>query len=75
MKLFGPRFNQGLSSENVPVKRNPVRTYPTCNCLDAQYKSHRFPALKLHAEKQDTTSDAWRSLEQYIDDVRANANY
>ena len=74
MKLFGPRFNQRLGSEDVPLKRNPVRRYASCPCLDAQYNSHRFPALKLHAEFQDITSNAWRSLEQYIDDVRAKGS-
>jgi len=71
MKLFFPHFNQRLGKEVSELKPNPVRHYASCECLSPQEKSRRFPALKIHSDVQDITSDAWRSFEQYIEDVRA----
>ncbi len=65
MKLFKPRFNQRFETPDSELQPNPVRSYATCDCLTRQpggaWKEPRF-----HIEIQDTNSDAWRSLEAYI---------
>ena len=40
---------------------------PPCDCLEPQYESRRWGALRLHAEHQDTSSDAWKRLLDLID--------
>jgi hypothetical protein len=71
MKLFKPRFNQRSGTPDSELKPNPVRRYPACNCLGSQFESHQWEELKLHDEIQDIHSDAWQSLEEYIDSVHA----
>ena len=63
VKLYRPRFNQRSGTPQAELRRNPVRHYPSCHCLDTQ--SELF-----HTEVQDTSSDAWKSLEAYIATVR-----
>ena len=71
MKLFKPRFNQRSGTPDSELKPNPVRRYPACNCLGSQVEAHQWQKLKLHDEIQDEDSDAWKSLEEYIDRVDA----
>jgi len=42
---------------------------PACKCLEPQYGNRRFPQLKLHAEVQDTFSEAWQALESLVADA------
>lgn len=87
VKLYRPRFNQRSSTPRAELRPNPVRHYPSCHCLDAQYeldedevdeegteergvRRREWQELLFHTEAQDTSSDAWRSLETYIAKVR-----
>jgi hypothetical protein len=45
---------------------------PTCDCLEPQYKNRRWPTLRLHADRQDTDSDAWKRLLDLIDTAAAD---
>jgi hypothetical protein len=69
MKLFRPRFNQREGTPDAELRPNPVRRYPSCDCLAPQFESGEWQELTLHGEKQDTQSDAWKSLEEYIQKV------
>jgi hypothetical protein len=83
VKLFRPRFTQTSGTPNAELRPNPLRHYASCHCLDAQYKPDesdeddagehavrpKWQELLLHAEIQDTSSDAWKSLEAYITKV------
>ena len=71
MKLFKPRFNQRAGTPDSELKTNPVRRYPACNCLGWEYEPHKWRELKLHDEIQDIHSNAWKTLEDYIDKVHA----
>src|SRR6202021_3145677 len=53
---------------------NPVRCYPTCDCLTPQYRSGKWQELALHSEIQSTRSEAWKSLEAYIRKVAADGS-
>jgi hypothetical protein len=44
-----------------------VTERPACNCLEPQYTSQSWPALWLHAERQDTACEAWGRLLELID--------
>lgn len=70
MRLFKARFNQREGTLDSELKPNPVRHYASCECLSPQYESGPWQELKLHHEIQSTTSDAWKSLEAYIQKVR-----
>jgi len=72
MKLFRPRFNQRQGTPDSALRPNPVRRYASCDCLSPQYKPRTWQELSLHCEVQDTTSDAWEALEQYIAEVAAS---
>jgi len=84
IKLFYPRFNQREGTPDSELRPNPVRHYASCDCLTPQYKSDsvddqdghhesvRWQELLLHNEVQDISSDAWKSLEAYINKVRAD---
>ena len=69
MKLFKPRFNQREGTPDSLLTPNPVRRYPTCDCLTP---AGRWQELALHGEIQDTHSNAWKSLEAYILKVAAD---
>lgn len=87
VKLFRPRFDQRLGTPLAELRPNPVRNYPSCHCLDAQYeleedevgeegaeergvRRREWKELLFHTEVQDTSSDAWKSLETYVAKVR-----
>lgn len=70
MKLFKPRFNQREETPDSELAPNPVLHRPSCECLAPQYESEQWQELVLHNEIQNTNSDAWKSLEAYIQKVR-----
>jgi hypothetical protein len=72
MKLFRARFNQRQATPDSALRPNPVGHYASCDCLGPQYDRLRWPELKLHCEVQDTSSDGWAALEQYIAEVAAS---
>jgi hypothetical protein len=72
MKLFRARFNQRQATPDSALRPNPVRRYASCDCLGPQYDGQGWKELKLHCEVQDTTSDAWIALEQYVAEVAAS---
>jgi hypothetical protein len=72
MKLFQARFNQRQGTPESALHPNPVRRYASCDCLGPQYERRSWQELKLHCEVQDTTSDAWVALEQYVAEVAAS---
>ena len=45
---------------------------PSCDCLDPQYTSQRWPSLRLHTDRQDTTSPAWKQLLELVEQVAAD---
>jgi hypothetical protein len=67
MKLFRPRL-----TNDRPRLIRPVDRYASCDCLSPQYTRQPWQELTLHCEVQDTTSDAWTALEQYIAEVAAS---
>lgn len=80
IKRYGPRFNQRAGTPDSELRPNPVRRYASCDCLKPQYESDslddqdesvQWQELLFHNEVQDTSSDAWKSLEAYISRVRA----
>ena len=84
MRLFRARFNQRQGTPDSELRPNPVRHYPSCECLSPQYQNDyldeedgqqqervEWQELSLHSEVQDTGSDAWKSLEAYIDKAYA----
>lgn len=72
MKLFRARFNQRQGTPDSALRPNPVCRYASCDCLRPQYERRSWQELKLHCEVQDTSSDAWGALEQYITEVAAS---
>lgn len=72
MKLYTALFNQRRSTPGFLRRANPVVRYAKCHCLDAQYKKCKWTELPFHEDLQDTTCDAWLSLEQYIREIVAN---
>jgi len=74
MKLFKPRFNQREGTPDSELAPNPVRRYPSCDCLGPHYESEQWQELVLHNEIQNTNCDAWKSLEAYIQKVRAEGS-
>jgi len=44
-----------------------VKNRPICDCLESQYKNRRWPTLRLHTDRQDTDSDAWKRLLDLVD--------
>ena len=71
MKLFKPRFNQREGTPDSGLTPNPVRRYPICDCLT---RPGQWQELALHTEIQNTHSDAWKSLEAYIQKVAADGS-
>ncbi len=71
MKLFKPRFNQREGTPDSMLTPNPVRCYPTCDCLT---RPGRWQEPTLQADIQNTHSDASRSLEAYIQKVAADGS-
>ena len=71
MKRFYPRFNQRTGTPHSDLKPNPVRSYASCNCLIRQGEGGTWRELRLHSDIQNTNSDAWKSLEAYIQSVAA----
>ena len=72
MRLYRPLFNQRHGTQDSALRPNPVRSYASCGCLDPQSARRGWPELKVHCEVQDTTSDAWEALEQYISEVASS---
>jgi hypothetical protein len=72
MKLFRARFNQRQSTPDSSLRANPVLRYASCDCVSPQFKRQGWQELKFHTEVQDTTSDAWVALEQYVAEVAAS---
>jgi hypothetical protein len=71
MKLYKPRFNQRFGTPDSALTTNPVRRYPWCRCFKLQ-KPDNWRPVKLHGEIQDRHSDAWKSLEAYIQKIGAD---
>ncbi len=71
MKLLRARFNQRVGTPDSALTANPVRRYPSCNCLVLQVEFNEPRDSTLHAEIQDINSDASKSLEAYIQKVHA----
>lgn len=69
MKLFKARFNQRQGTPDSELRGNPVRHYPSCDCFSREGK---WQELNLHGEIQDTGSEAWKSLDEYIQKVAAD---
>ncbi len=74
MKLFRPRFNQREGTPDAMLAPNPVRRYASCDCLKAQYEAQEWQELSFHTETQDTHSDAWSALQEYIRAVDAHGD-
>ena len=74
MKLFKPRFSQREGAPDSAQTPMPVRRWPSCDCLAPQYESGKWHELAVHGEIQNTHSDAWRSLEDYIRKVNADGS-
>lgn len=70
MKLFKALFNQRQATPEHALKPNPVQRYPSCDC----FKPGRRQELRLHQDMQDFHSDAWKSLEAYIQKVYADGS-
>lgn len=68
MKFFRARFNQREGTPDAELKPNPVLRYPSCDCFAPK---GRWQELSLHGDIQHTGSDAWKSLEEYIQKVAA----
>jgi hypothetical protein len=66
MKTFRARFNQREGTPDRALTPNPVKYYPTCDCLARSPKDGKCPERGLHAELQDKSSAAWEALEEYI---------
>ena len=45
---------------------------PTCDCFAPQNKNRRWPTLRLHRDRQDTSSDAWKRLLELIERAAAD---
>jgi hypothetical protein len=76
IKLLYPRFDQRAATPDSQLRANPVRRYSTCNCVDYFYHSKlgRWQEVRLHSEPVDTASEAWRSLESYIEKLAADGS-
>lgn len=72
MKRYRPLFNQPSDTPDSERKSNPVRRYATCSCIQPYGNHGKYALTKFHEEMQDTQSDAWRCLEQYIESVRSS---
>lgn len=72
MRLFKARFDQPQGTPDSDLHPNPVRQYASCDCLRAQYRHEKWDELRVHDEAQDTGSEAWHALEQYIAEVAAS---
>lgn len=70
MKLYKARFNQRAGTPDSELAPNPVQHYPACQCLAPQFGAGTWRELALHADVQDTRSDAWKALAAYIEKVR-----
>jgi len=70
MRLYKPRFNQPAGTPDSELAPNPVRHYPACLCLASQSEPVQSRELLLHNDVQNTKSEAWKSLEAYIEKVR-----
>jgi hypothetical protein len=69
MKLYKPIFNQRQGTPDSALTPNPVRHYPSCDCLALPYEYGKWHELAFHSEIQNTHSEAWKSLEAYIQKV------
>jgi hypothetical protein len=74
-QLFSARFNQREGTPKSELRSNPVRCYPTCDCLENREHTEqsKFHAqeLQFHTAIQDEACDAWRALEDYIHHIEA----
>jgi len=76
VKLFRARFNQRQGTPDSALKANPVQYYAACNCLspkdeldDETFTFCREPSF--HLDRPEIESDAWKALEDYVEDVLA----
>jgi hypothetical protein len=74
LKTFPARFNQREGTPDSALLPNPVLCYPFCDCLTSFYQSGKPRELAFHSQIQDTQSDAWKSLEEYIQKVEADGS-
>jgi hypothetical protein len=73
-KLYKPRFNQRQGTPDSALTPNPVRHYPACDCFARDYQSGKWQEVALHSEIQNTHSDAWEALEEYIQTAEADGS-
>lgn len=76
INLLYPRFDQREGTSDSQLRPNPVRRYATCRCVDyfQHVKSGKWQELGLHAEQQDTTSEALQALEWYVEKLAADGS-
>ena len=74
MKLYKARFNQREGTPDSALTPNPVRCYPTCDCLSSQHNPGKWQDLALHGEIQNKNTQAWKALEAYIQKVAADGS-
>ena len=75
MKFFRARFNQSQETPDADLKPNPVRRYASCECLTPQYaETSNWQELGIHADIQNTESEAWKSLEAYLQRIESEEN-
>ena len=79
----GANFDQREGTPDSQLQPNPVRRYPTCDCLSficfdhegaegeewEEQKSEDWGELKFHADEQGRNCDALSALEDYIDAI------
>ena len=72
MKRYWPLFNQPSDTPDPERRGSPVRRYPTCSCIRPHGKKGQYAFSAFHEDVQDTQTEAWRSLEHYIESVRSS---
>jgi hypothetical protein len=73
-KTYPARFNQREGTPDSELQPNPVRCYPSCDCFADLSKFGKPRELRFHSEIQDVQSEAWKSLEAYIEKVEAEGS-
>jgi hypothetical protein len=72
MKRYWPRFNQQSDTQDSERMSNPVRRYASYSCIHPHGKHGQYALTKFHGDVQDRQTEAWRSLEHYIDSVKSS---
>jgi hypothetical protein len=62
VKLFRPRFNQRSGTPDTELRPNPVRHYPSCHCLDAQYEPDENEGAEESAAEHVVRRPEWQEL-------------